>query len=289
MRRPPAFGFLAALALSLIAAAPAFAQATTYGGGAFEWEDGPRSYSPSAGVVLESRGDSVAVAFDAQLRCRTGGIFIEGRRTVRLEGTRVRASGRGVTSLVGRDLRFRWSLSASLGADSAAGVITVRGRRGRKVCPRWRKPFDVRVATPPTGALAAPPADGLYVGLSTLRFRRRIQGSVLVRVAADGRRIAARWSTAARCRRGRPVVFTNYSPPTALGSAAQFVRRERFTVRFSDVVIRYRVMFGGEFRSDGAAGVLRLRARIYDRRGRRLPTRCDSGKRRWAATAPVTR
>jgi hypothetical protein len=57
-------------------------------------------------------------------------------------------------------------------------------------------------------------------------------------------------------------------------------------VRFSDAVVRYRVRFGGRFVGDGVAGRLRMRARVFDRRGR-LETRCDTGVRRWRARVAV--
>ena len=48
-------------------------------------------------------------------------------------------------------------------------------------------------------------------------------------------------------------------------------------------MIRYRVRFAGRFSGEASNGVLRLRARIFNRTGRRLLTRCDTGARSWSA------
>jgi hypothetical protein len=104
-----------------------------------------------------------------------------------------------------------------------------------------------------------------------------------VRVGPDGRRVSARWSTASRCRRAKPYVFTNFSPPTAVRADGRFVKRERFRVRYRDGLVRHRAVFRGRFVTGGARGTLRLETRIYGPRGRRLVGRCDTGTRRWQA------
>jgi hypothetical protein len=85
------------------------------------------------------------------------------------------------------------------------------------------------------------------------------------------------WSASARCRRGPPLQFVNFTPTTAPRGAA-FAREERFRLGR----IRVHVQFGGTFTTGGVAGRVRVRARI---RGRRA-TRCDSGSRTWSALPP---
>jgi hypothetical protein len=48
----------------------------------------------------------------------------------------------------------------------------------------------------------------------------------------------------------------------------------------------YRASFAGRFATDGATGTLRLRTRIFNRRGTKLRTRCDSSTRTWNAAPP---
>ena len=43
------------------------------------------------------------------------------------------------------------------------------------------------------------------------------------------------------------------------------------------------MQFSGRFSGEGVTGTLRMRARRYDRSGKRLRSRCDSGKRAWSA------
>ena len=64
-----------------------------------------------------------------------------------------------------------------------------------------------------------------------------------------------------------------------------FAREERFSIRYSDGLIRYRASFAGRFATDGATGTLRLRTREFNRRGK-LTARCGSGTRTWNAAPP---
>jgi hypothetical protein len=148
---------LVATAAAIALLAPASATAQSYGGGVLPGPFQKSShYRPSAGVALERHGGRVTVGFDTSLRCHGDGLAVEGRRTVRLQGDRVRAHGHGVHHLAGGPLRFRWSLRAKLGPDRAPGVLTLRGHwRGRSCAHRGGVRFETRVATPPTGPPAA--------------------------------------------------------------------------------------------------------------------------------------
>ena len=61
--------------------------------------------------------------------------------------------------------------------------------------------------------------------------------------------------------------MTNLPPPTRIGAAGAFDRRERYAVRYADVYVRYRVRFRGRFTGATAGGRLRLRATVRTRRG----------------------
>jgi hypothetical protein len=109
----------------------------------------------------------------------------------------------------------------------------------------------------------------------------------VLRTTRDGRKVAARWNAIARCGRGPRERLVNFTPATRIGTAGGFLRKERFTVRYTDAVVRYRVRFGGRFLADGASGRLRMRAAVMDRR-RRVLTRCDTGTRNWHALPAET-
>ena len=108
----------------------------------------------------------------------------------------------------------------------------------------------------------------------------------MLRATKDARKVTARWTMAAKCRRGPRESFVNLTPAARVGPNGGFARKERFSVRYADALVRYRASFAGRIRADGATGTQRLRARVYNRRGTKLRTRCDSGVRTWNA-APV--
>jgi hypothetical protein len=200
-----------------------------------------------------------------------------------VDGSTLRASGRGRDRFAGGPLRFRWSIETQLDGESASGTLTVHGRwRGHGCNKDPRRQIELRVERAPSGALVTPPA-GVFLGLTDQPIGDRLRGSVVARVAADGKRVSARWSVSASCRGGEALRLTNYSPPAPVGTDGRFVKRERFPVRFSNARARYRVVFAGRFRADGVAGTLRLRAVIRKPRGRKVIGRCDSGTRRWTA------
>ena len=272
-----------------VVAAPAAAEARTYAGGLLpSW--GAKGYRPHVGITLEPQGRSVALRFHTSLKCGREFLEIRDLALRPLRSGRVRARVNGVSYSGERlETRVRWSLSARVGPRLARGTLTIRGRRtkGRRQRCRARpkRRFTARLVTPPQGAPAAPRRGGTYLGLARNKVVRSYRGAVVVRVAPGGRQAYGIWEARAPCRRGGPEVFGNFTPPTRIKPDHSFRRNERFRIRYSDAVVRYRVSFGGRFTTDGVRGTLRLRARIYDRRGR-LRTTCDSGVRPWTALLP---
>ena len=149
-------------------------------------------------------------------------------------------------------------------------------------------PFDARLATPPTGAPAQPRSRGLYLGTASYEVVDRLQAPVVLRASKDARKVTARWTIAAKCRRGPRELFVNLTPPTRVRPDGSFGRSERFAVRYVDALVRYRARFAGRFAGEGASGTLRLRARVFNRSGKRLRTRCDSGTRTWNVAVAAT-
>jgi hypothetical protein len=273
----------------LLAAAPGIAQAQSpaYGGGSLPYTAVPRGFKPSVGIALQPRGDRVALRFDTTLLCGRRTLEAVGRALAAFDGSSF--SARGATRVRGQRLGYAWTLSGILSGQTATGELRIAGRRRRD--GRWvscnRRPtrrFEARVGGPPAGPPAAARPAAAYVGMSDIGIGDGLPAPVVLRTTRDGRKVAARWNALARCGRGPRERLVNFTPATRIGAAGGFLRKERFRVRYSDAVVRYRVRFGGRFFADGAAGRLRMRARVMDRRGRLL-TRCDTGTRRWHALA----
>jgi hypothetical protein len=272
----------------LVFAAPAAAQSPAYGGGLLPAASAPRGYTPTMGIVLQPRAGTIAIRFDTSLRC--GPQTYEqpaGRVTVPFDGRSFSASkSRRHIRLVGGRVTYSWKLSGQLDGTIATGTLRITGverRNGRRVSCR-RKPlrrFAARVAGAPAGA-PRPPARAAFGGVSDMRVGG-LPAPVVLKVGSTARRLGARWTARAACGDGRPLIFANFSPPMRIRPDGSFSRSERFAVHFSDALIRYRVRFAGRFSGEAATGVVRARARIYNRSGSRLRTRCDSGTRTWSA------
>ena len=286
----------AVLALGLLMAIPAAvrAQAPSYGGGSLPYTTTPRTFNPSLGIVLQPRGQRVALRFDTLLLCGRTTEEAVGRRLVALAGSSFAATGASVVRRGRVRLEYGWSLRGTLAGRTVTGGLRIVGRRrigrGRWVRCRRRpeRGFEARLATRPGGAAARPRPASSYYGLSNVVIVDGLRAPVVLRATRDGAKVAARWNVIARCRRGASERLANFTPATRVRPDGSFERRERFSVRYADALVRYRVRFAGRFQADGAQGELRMRAQVFDRGGRRLRTRCDTRRRRWYALAAET-
>jgi hypothetical protein len=164
------------------------------------------------------------------------------------------------------------------------GTLHITGRTRSHKCRRKpNRAFTVRIAGPRSGAPARPAPRAFYVGTSNFQLFRTIQAPVMLRATKDARKVAAEWTMDAKCGKGAPEHFLNFTPPMRVRADGTFSRSERFSVRFLDALVRFRPTFAGRITADGASGTLRLRARIFNRRGTKLKTRCDSGVVTWNA------
>ena len=287
---------VALLALGLLVAIPAAAraQAPSYGGGSLPYTKTPRTFNPSVGIVLQPRGQQIALRFDTFLLCGRTAHGAAGRRLAVLAGTSFAANGASVVRSGRVRFEYGWSLRGTVAGQTVTGGLRIAGRRriggGRWVRCRRRpeRGFQARLAAPPAGSPAMPRPASSYYGLSDMEIVDGLRAPVVLRTTRNGDGVAARWNAIARCRRGVGERLANFTPATRVRPDGSFARNERFSVRYADALVRYRVRFAGRFQSDGAQGELRMRARVFDRRGRRLRTRCDSGRRRWRALAPDT-
>ena len=226
--------------------------------------------------------------YDSSVLCPASTVDVMGGGEVAFDGTNFSFQGSGSTSLGKGRVTYRWTVKGQVSGGAATGTLHVTGVRRGNGRPRkcGRKPdraFAVRLAPSPTGAPAQPQPRAFYAGTSNFEIFDRIQSPVTLRATTDGRKISSQWTVSGKCGRGPRDHFVNFTPAMRVRPDGTFSRSERFSVRYADVLIRYRPQFTGAIKSDGATGTLRLRTTIYNRRGTKLLTRCDSGGRVWNA------
>lgn len=270
---------LAILAASLAGAAPAEAQVAQLGGGRI-------AFSPFRADVMGfvQAGDRVRVRFLTSITCRRIDYpLVVVRASGTVTGDRFAATS---TTVLDRGLRLRVRVAGLVRGDrvfASTSARPVRGRGGPRGCRTARSDgLVLRPGGQPGGAPVVPPNGARYAG-RTAQETDGLPLGVALRTLDRGRRAAALWQAFAPCARGS-VPIDNYSPAMAISRTGTFRRSERYVVRYNNgTADRFTVYFGGRFLADGAAGSLRVRVRITDRRGRTL-TRCDSGVRRWTAS-----
>jgi hypothetical protein len=285
-------GFAAAV-LVLIVCGDALAQSGMFGGGRLPSIAPTREYKPPLGITFQERGSQVALRFDTSLRCGRSSYQVSGRRTFARSGNTVAGSSASVLMLGRGRIEFSWEIGATFEGDAVTGSLRITGRlryrgRWRRCSQKPVRDFTARAQAAPAGApVPAPRGGAVFHGLTDMVVIDGLLGPVTVRVGKNGKRLGARWTANAACRRGPPEILTNRTRRTRIRPSGRFERRERFTQVFSDARVRYRVRFAGRFRADGVSGTVRVRAVVYDARGRKVQTRCDTGKRRWTATRAV--
>jgi hypothetical protein len=281
------------LGVVLIAAAPAGAQSASFGGGLMPRAGGkPGGYTPTIGIVLQPRGSQIAIRFDTTMHC---GRYVEeltGRATVPFDGRTFSAKKlRWQFGLAGpprNRVTFSWRLRGTVDGALARGRLRVTGARhfnGRTLScnHKTKRRWAARLEGPaPTGA-PLPPSRAGFGGLSDVQLGDGLRAPVILRVSKDAKKVGSRWTAHAPCGKGGPITFVNYTPPMRFRPDGSFSRAERFAVRYSDALLRYRVRFAGRTSGEAANGTMRLRVRVYSRNGKRLRTRCDSGLRNWSA------
>src|SRR4051794_31955225 len=294
---PARAGIVVVLGAAALAGTPgdAYAQApSSYGGGMLPTAAvPPPGYHPSVALALQPRGNRIALRFDTSVRCGRTSYDVTGRRTAAFDGVHVLAR-EGIVQLLGggRRLLFSWTVSGTVSNPFASGTLRITGvlrRPGHRGVACARSPvrsWQARLLAPVTGAPATPAPGATLAGGSNQAIVDRLPGSILVRVTHDGR-ASALWTSVARCGRGSDQLLANYTPPRRIAPSATAASDEHFTIPFTDAVIRYHAELTAQFTTDGARGTLRLRANVFDRAGRRLRHRCDSGVRTWSAATAV--
>jgi hypothetical protein len=283
----------AAMVLTAGIAEGAAAQAPppTLGGGRLPAASPPRGYTPTVNLSLQPRGARIAMLFDSSVLCGRDSIDVSGSGDVPFDGTSFSFRGTSVQRVASGRVAVEWTVNGQLSGARATGTLHVAGvrrssGRSRKCARKPDRPFEVRFAGPPAGGPAQAVPRGFYAGTSSYEIFDRMLAPVTLRASKDGRKIAAQWTIGGKCGRGPREHFRNFTPAMRVRADGTFSRKERFSVRYTDALVRYRPSFSGRLASDGATGTLRLRTRVYNRRGTKLRTRCDSGTRTWNAAPP---
>ena len=249
-------------------AAPAAAQNPGYGGGRLPSAAVPKArYVPTVGIALQPRGDRMALRFDTSLRCGRTSYDVVGRALGRVRRARLLGLRGAPVADPGREDRLRLDARrrrptgptrpAPCGSPARASPAAAAPRCDRKPT----RAFAARVAAPAPGGAPRPPAGAAFGGLSTIRVADGLRGPVVLKATSSGRRIAARWTAFASCRRGPRADLVNFTPSMRVRADGSFSRSERFAVRYVDALVRYRVRFAGRVSGEGATGRLRMRAR----------------------------
>ena len=121
-------------------------------------------------------------------------------------------------------------MTGQLSGGRATGtlhVVGVRRRSGRsQTCAqRPNRAFEVRFAGPPAGAPAQPLPRAFYAGTSSYEIFDRIQAPVILRATKDAKKVAARWTIAAKC--GQRGVAVRQLQPGDEGARERRLRQAR--------------------------------------------------------------
>jgi hypothetical protein len=135
---------------------------------------------------------------------------------------------------------------------ASARIKLLRNGRVAERCTAGPRTWHTR--TPVAETVAGPPhASHGYFGLTGQRTHPR---AFVLRVDAAARRVqAAAFDYALDCG-GRGLERQNITPGGPIAADATFSLAERFTLRFSDGIERYRVRMNGRFTLNGVSGTL---------------------------------
>ena len=243
---------IAAMALTATGAEGAAAQQpATFGGGRLPSAAAPQSYVPTVGISLQPRGARIAMRFDSSVALRARRL-----RHRRPRGGPVRRHDVQPAGRVDPERRAR---AARVRVDGQRA--DQRRQRHRHPARRRRAP-DLRAraalhgeAGPGVRGTRRGRAGGRTRAAAAARLLRRhehrtrsstgIPAPVMLRATKDARKVTARWTMAAKCRRGPRESFVNLTPATKVGPNGGFARKERFSVRYADALVRYRTSFAG--------------------------------------------
>jgi hypothetical protein len=135
---------------------------------------------------------------------------------------------------------------------------------------------------------AAPAPAGATLYGTTDQTRAGANAPVTIRVASDGRRLAAGLlGFDESCRHVRGVVafpsIIYIVKPATIGADGSFRSVERNRFRMSHVIGHEVIVFAGRFTANGAAGTPRFTDRYFSRVSGKLVDICGTGNVSWTA------
>jgi len=266
------------VAVLLVAAWPASAQAARYGGGtpADSPEQAQRQLTlvglrtttaDGTGTVwakVAARCGVGALVQDVQLAA-DGAFAFRGTVENRFPGgvrrrARVVGSGRVVGSAASGTVRARLTLTRH-------GRVITRCRTGDRT---WqaRDPFSLGPPSPARPNTA-------YYGITTQTHRAF---PIVLKVDATGRRVTTvAFEYRHRCKNRDDVELDNITPGGPIAADGTFHLLERFTLHYAEGNERYRVAVDGRFATDGMGGILKVKSVLRSRRTGRVLDRCTTG------------
>jgi hypothetical protein len=273
-----------AVAVGLLAGLPASAGAqgltADYGGGAVGGDPG-RGFRGLGTVWMSAAaggGEPAATARvigEASLEC--GLARFDARASLAPDGSFTFTRARRWRD-AGARLRAVVTVSGRFEGETATGTIRARLRtrhdgRTTRCSTGPARPWRMRV--PIAGAPAGAPAAGAtYHGLTTQI--EDVPPPFLLRTSADGARVATAIFVYRRVCRRATFLLNNLTPGAPIAADGTFTLRDRFRLRFTDVVERFRVVVRGGFTAGRVQGTLRVTSVARSRRTGRVVDRCDT-------------
>ena len=278
-----------AVLLAVVPAGTASAQSPTFGGGRLQTAALPKTYSRRSASRCSRAGARSPCASTRRCAAAATSSTPPGASSSRSTAGAFSAAGASVRRVAGGRLAFEWTLTRhDLRQRGERDAADQRRAAGLRPPPRLRRQAHPPVRGPPrrrarrraprsrsrAGSTSAPAATRSSTGFrrpsSSARARTRARSPRAGRSPRSA--AAARASCSSTSRRRRASAPTARSPAASASPSATSTRSSA-TGRASPA--------GSP--ADGASGTLRLRARVFNRSGKRLRTRCDSGTRTWNA------
>ena len=283
-----------AVAVPVTLAAPAVAEAPSpprgnFGGGALV--SPPRDILGAGNAIVSLRArPERKLDVEATLRARCAGGDVAAETKIAADGsfsidgtaiqepdpvtritTRYKLSGRFTTA------------NAANGRLSATIERSVEGRT--TTCRTGSVKFAVRRPVTGVGRAGAPKA-ARYYGTTAQRAAGGPNRPIVLRIAADGRRITrALFGESVRCSDDRVAIGVEAPRTNVRIDARGRVRdRDRYTITRGETVVHVDDRFTAQLGSKGARGTFSLSDRTTDRASGRTIQTCKSGTIRWRAS-----
>jgi hypothetical protein len=277
-----------------MAAAVAVAEAPSpprgnFGGGALV--SPPRDILGAGNAIIAMRAlPKRELEIEATLRARCAGGDLAATTKIAADGSFTAKGTATREPSPAMRIETRYTISGRFTApDAASGRASAtieRTNEGRSTtCRTGSVAFAVRRPVSGVGTPGAPKASRYY-GTTTQRVAGGPNRPIVLRIAADGRRITrALFGESVRCSDGRVAIGVE-APRTniRIDSRGRVRDRDRYTITRGEVVVKVDDRFTAQLGSKGARGTFSLSDRTTDRASGRTIQTCKSGTIRWRAS-----